>query len=322
LVTDRVTYVVEPVSPEDHLRTGLSSGPAGAPGQYRATYVLAIPGLNVVQESVDFGAAVERGDSLLAVGPDVREMRLDFYATSDTTEPPAGPAVLIHVNGEQRLRDLVLEITAQNFSDASRTAHDLIMPVLSRWAYVHDVAITTSGLLLEELATGTVSFQSTVIGAVKGFSDNFGQSTPDHRVLLATYREGLSSAEPLWQALSLYKVAEGVWKLRARRVEASIDAGERPEEPSERVPDDLRGWGHPREADELRNSLQPYAGKKFRDAFDDIRAKLRNPIAHLDLDADPFGQDSWDDLQKVYEVLPGLRWMTRKLLEAELSQRP
>ncbi len=190
LVTDRVTYVVEPVYPESDPRHSLTSGAVGRPGRYRVTYVLAVPGRKVVQESVDFHDAVERGDSLLAVNPEVHELRIDFSSAPGTGN---GPRVVVRPNAEHRLRDLAVELDATSFNDAARAGYDLVMPILSRWAYLHNVAITTSGTLTEELATGTVSFQSTVIGAVKGFSNSSGGSTPEHRLLLAAYREGLSS---------------------------------------------------------------------------------------------------------------------------------
>jgi hypothetical protein len=158
-----------------------------------------------------------------------------------------------------------------------------------------------------------------MLGAVKSFSDDAGVSTPEHRVLLAAYREGLSSAEPLWQALSLYKVAEGVWARRAQRRAADKAAGRPIHEPSERVPADLSEVGHPREQEALAASLRPYAGKKFRAAFDDVRATLRNRLAHLDPDSDPLAQDSWEDMRRVREAIPALRWMSRRMLEAELA---
>src|ERR1035437_207739 len=318
LVTDRVAYTAEPVFPEGDPTNSLTSGPIGRPGQYRVTFVLAVPGRNVVQETVDFQAAVENGDSLLAVNPDVHELRLDF---SPVEGGDGGPRVVVRMNSDHRLRDLSVELRARRFRGAAQGGHDLVMPILSRWSYLHDVSITTSGMLIEELATGTVSFETTVVGAVKGFSDTSGVSTPEHRLLLAAYREGLSSAEPLWRALSLYKVAEGVWALRSQRRRERLAAGEAVNELSERVPADVTNLGHPREIEALAASLRPYAGKKFRVAFDDIRSRLRNSIAHLDPDADPLAQDTWDDVRRVYEVLPGLRWMSRKLLEAELSKQ-
>jgi hypothetical protein len=209
---------------------------------YRVTVVLAVPGRNVAQEDVDFAGIVDRGDSLLVVPSGVRELRVRF---SRTEHHAAEAAAAIHVNAERRLRDVSLEIEATSFDAAARNAYDLVMPMLSRWSFLHDVAIGTSGTLIEEIATGTRRLEAMVVGAVKAFSDDASISTPEHRMLLASYREGLSSTEPLWQALSLYKVAEGVWALRNQRIQGHRAAGLAINQPSERVPGDVSNLGHP-----------------------------------------------------------------------------
>jgi hypothetical protein len=182
-----MAYVVEPVFPDGDPRNALTTGPAGSPGKYRVNFILGVPGRYVVQDSVDFTAAMSRGDSLLAVSEQVHELRIAF---SD-----AGTAHLeasVHVNEHHRLRDVSIDLDATGFDNAAKLGHDLLIPVISRWSYAHDVAITTSGLLIEELATGTTSMEVTVAGAVKTFSDVEGESNPEHRALLAAYREGLS----------------------------------------------------------------------------------------------------------------------------------
>ncbi len=76
------------------------------------------------------------------------------------------------------------------------------------------------------------------------------------------------------------------------------------------------------ERDSLAASLQPYAGKKFTAVLDDIRATLRNSIAHLEPGNNPLGHDTWADIQRVHSILPALRWMARQLLETELAEQP
>lgn len=319
LVTQRMIYTMVPNFPNGDPRNVLTNAAAGSPGRYRVTIVLAVPGRNVVQDAVPMHAAVEAGDSMLALPLGVHEIHVALSASGD------GPHVKVRGNTENRLRDLSVEIDASGFDEASQIGHDVAMPLLSRWSYLHNVAITTSGTLVEQLATGSARMYSTLIGAVKGFSD-LGEfvSSPEHRQLLASYREGLSSTEPLYQALSLYKVGEGVWKLRDRRSDAVRAAGATPSEASERVPGDVSNLGDPAqpiENEALAHSLTPYAGKKYRAAFDDIKKRLRNNIAHLDPEMNPFAQDNWQDVERVYEVLPALRWMSRNLIEAELDAK-
>jgi hypothetical protein len=51
-----------------------------------------------------------------------------------------------------------------------------------------------------------------------------------------------------------------------------------------------------------------------------IREALRHAIAHLDPSGNPLIQDRWDDVRTIEKALPGLRWMSRQLLEAELQE--
>lgn len=306
-ISSPVQYTVVPVFEPGDPRAHLIKGPDGSPGRYRLTYVLAIPGFNVLQENVDFSAPDTAGDSLLLAPYGLREIHILCSNGIDYE-------VKVDINSHGRMRALSLEIQADGFAVASHLGHDLIMPILSRWSFLHDVAITTSMVRIEEMATGAQRLTQWITGALKGFTDQAGLSTPDHRALLAAYREGISSTEPLWRALSLYKVAEGVWALRQRRREAAHAAGRRFRDQTERVPNDVRGLGE----EGLAISLAPYAGKKFRAAFDDIRAALRNSIAHLDPDGDPLAQDSWADMQRINAALPAMHWMSRQLLLAEL----
>jgi hypothetical protein len=156
---------------------------------------------------------------------------------------------------------------------------------------------------------------------VKGFSDTLGVSNPEHQALLSAHREGISSTEPLWQVLSLFRVAEGVLQMRNVRRAAAIAAGQVSTEPSERVPEAVNSLGPANDLG-LADSLRPYAGRKFTAVFDSLRSILRNAIAHLDPDSSPLSQDRWDDLDKVEQALPGLRWIARQLLDAELQGTP
>jgi|GEM_PF-1449083 len=314
-VTSNMSYMVEPIFSEHspHPVPG-TPGPSGSPGLYRLTYVLAVPGRNVVQDEVNFEKQVRDGDSLLEVSPETHY--LELIIGIDPTQMDT--TMRVNVNDSHRLRDVELEIRADNFAHAQNVGHDLVAPVLSRWAFLHDVAITSSVVQIEELTTQIRQWIVPFVGAVKGFSDIEGVSTEDHRVLLSAYREGISSTEPLWQALSLFRVAEGVSQMRQVRSDAALARGEVPSEPSERVPNDVAAIGAANDYN-LQDSLRPYSGRKFSAVLDSIRPVLRNAIAHLNPDEDVLVQDRWSDLRKVESSLPALRWIARQLLDAELQ---
>lgn len=307
-VTEGVYYTVVPIP-----RGGREPDPAGSPGRYRLTSVLAIPGREVVLNEVNFTKLIGAADTLLQVASDVHTLRMDVHDDDGNQH-----VLTVHVNDEHRLRDIELEVEADNFMHAAGIGHDLIAPTLSRWAYLHDAAITTSGFQIIELATGTQLFWvNRMLGAVKAFADTTGASFEDHRLLLSAYRDGISSTEPLWQALSLFRVIEGVFKMRAERRPGLIAAGKTPPA-AERVPTDVSKIGEPNDRG-LRASLTPFAGQKFTQVRDTIRNQLRNAIAHLDVDSDIIIHDRWEDVRKVEQLLPCLRWMARQLLETELE---
>lgn len=308
-VTEGVYYTVVPTA------EGPPPDPAGSPGKYRLTYILAVPGRAVVIDGdVNFPKLIAAGDSLLQVGPDVHILRMDVHNDAGDKQ-----ALTVNVNDQQRLRDIQIDVQADNFMHAASLGHDLVAPTLSRWAYLHDAPITTSGFHAVELATGTQLFWvNRMMGTVKAFADTSGASHQDHRLLLSAYRDGISSTEPLWQILSLFRVIEGAFKMRAERHAALIQAGQQPPQ-AERVPDDVSTVGEPNDFG-LRDSLKPYAGQKFTQVRDTIRDKLRNAIAHLDVDSDIIIHDRWEDVIKAEQALPCLRWMARQLLETELQQ--
>lgn len=276
--------------------------------------MLAVPGRSVVQDEVNFEKFRAAGDSLIAVPDDVRVLKMDLSDGAGN-----GQTVIVNANGAHRLRDVELDVQADSFENAAAIGHDLIWPMLSRWAYLHDVAITVSAVQIVEMATQAHSFSLMVVGAIKAFADTAGISEPEHRVLLSAYRDGVSSTEPLWQALSFFRVAEGVQALRNARIARLVASGAIPNEPSERVQEDLSSIGAPNDVG-LADSLLPFVGQKFTRVLDDIRPTLRNAIAHMSPDdGSALVQDRWEDLQRIERALPGLRWIARQMLDAELQ---
>lgn len=156
---------------------------SGSPGIYKLTYVLAVPGRAVVQDEVDFGKLVQAGDSLLEVRADVHHLRIDLDDGASFKQ-----TAVVNVNAAHRLRDIELEIRADNFAQAASFGHDLVAPLLSRWAFLHDVAITTSAVQIIEATTQVHQWSQLMLGAVKAFSDTAGVSDLGHRILLSAYR--------------------------------------------------------------------------------------------------------------------------------------
>lgn len=292
----------------------LSSGPTGSPGTYQATFVLAVPGINVVQTEVNFGEVLNQGDSLFEVPPGVAELRVDLLSDDRGIIPTR---MVVGINTDHRLQFVRVNVQADGFQSAGRESHDLVMPSLSRWAFQHDTPLTVSAVELLEISTEVRRWTMCILGTVKTFGDQGGASSPDGRKLLSAYREGLNSHEPLYQALSMFRVVEGSYALRARRRAESVAATGSFFDPGEKIPGDVTVIATERRDPE--ESWHPYRDKKFTAVRDELKSKVRHVIAHLDPTSDPLDADSMDAVESAQLALPVLRYMARVLLEAELS---
>lgn len=106
-----------------------SSGPSpsGSPGSYQVIFVLGVPGVNSVVDSVTVDDWVRSGDSLLASnGLDIGRLAEDGS--------PAGGARFVP-NSERRLARVHLSVQADNFAVAEQYSHDAVMPILSLLAF-------------------------------------------------------------------------------------------------------------------------------------------------------------------------------------------
>lgn len=258
-----------------------------------------------------FGSLESTGDSLIQAPPDAAQLVVELMEAPDG---PTSQTPTLGVNREHRLSSAMIRCTAENFEGAAALAHDIVMPFLSQLAFMNEVAITTTGREILEVATDARQLSQIAVGAVKGMASGFWVSTPEQRRLLASYREGLSSFEPLYQALSFYKVVEGVLSMRAIEDATLRTRGETPNRESERIPQDINAVLHPSDSALQSESFTPYLGRKFADVRDDLRESLRNHISHMDFSAEPFGADSYVDVNAVLRALPVLRYMARVLL--------
>lgn len=318
--TTDLSYTLTMTYPKGHPLHDKSKNPIGSPGTYVATFVLAVPGHNVVQTDVNFEELLDKGDSLIQVKSDATSMQFSLYEQPSSDTPLVTAEV--GINEHHRMQYVRVPINASSFANATKLAHDAVMPMLSRWSFQHDVPITTSAVELHELGSEARKWTMTIVGSVKDFSDTGGASTADGRILLAAYREGMSTLEPLYQALCMYRVIEGAYVLRARRqVEAVVNSGSFLD-PGEVLSLDQITTTNPRSRLLLESSFGPYLGKKFTRLRDDFKLKIRHAIAHIDLDGDPLAADEYEDLQKVREALPVMHHMARTLLATELSFDP
>ncbi len=222
-------------------------------------------------------------------------------------------------NSRHRLARIHLSVTADSFVAAEKEAHDEVVPVLSRVAFEANTPVEVTAVLLTEAATQTRRVGATLVGTVQPAPQVVGLSTPELRPFLAAYREGLNSNSPLYQALSFYKVIEGVATFHTKRARASSSGGSaRTQDPlSKCVPVDLKDL--PDITDWARDVFTPHLGKTFADIKLSVSDTIRNAIAHLTPGRDIRVADYLDDIQACRGITPVLRYMAREIIVDELA---
>lgn len=303
-VTEFAAVAVVPVLP------GTADKPAGSRGLYDIVFILGVPGVSSVTTSLDFDAIAAGGDSLLQGSGS----RLQL-------ESPDGQllhAARIVPNRSGRLAQIRLTVTADDFASAENEAFDAVMPTLSRIAFEADTPLEVTAISLTERATKTRQLRTTLVGAVQPAPETAGTTTPELRMFLAAYREGLNGNSPLYQALSFYKILEGEAKFHTNRVRAARRRGEAaPADPMARqIPADPRGladvtvWS--------RDNFMPYLGKSFAEIRDAVTDTIRNAVAHIAPNMDLRIADYAADIQACRAITPVLRYVARDLIHQEL----
>ena len=310
-----------PIYAESDSRSRLEPNPAGGPGRYEVVFVLGIPGSDTFHESLDLAALEAWGDSLIVTGrSDIVEVRVELIPGEGTSQLPE---IRIKTNGQGALAQARVSVEAQDFDSAQRLAYDVVAPLLSRWCFELDVAIEINGFHATELATGSMRYTFGWAGKRRILNpERVGPVSigPESRYL-ATYREALNSTNIFHQAITFYKVTEGVQRRRAVRREQAKNQGEAiPRSPVERFPSDPEQLSI---SDQLaRDLFAPYLGRSFGDALYKMRATIRNAGAHLDPKEDVLNADDYKDLANCRGATPVLHYIAREMLRNEFPSMP
>lgn len=224
--------------------------------------------MSSVTTSLDFDAIAAGGDSLLQGS--------GLHVQLESSDGHSLHAARIVPNRSGRLAQIRLTVTADDFSSAENEAFDAVMPTLSRIAFQADTPLEVTAISLTERATQTRQLRTTLVGAVHPAPEIAETTTPELRMFLAAYREGLNGNSPLYQALSFYKILEGATKFHTNRVRAAKKRGEAaPADPMARqIPVDPDGladvtvWS--------RDNFMPYLGKSFAEIRDAVTDTIRH----------------------------------------------
>lgn len=287
--------------------------PGGAPGAYSITFVLALPGYGQYQPDLDLERLMRSGDSLL-------QMAQQYQVSVTADDGSYTFRVLLSPNERGAFATAEAQVQAESFSDAEKTAHDLIAPILSWWSYYFDVALDVSGFRIVEEQMGVSQMVFAVLGRERAFDPaslpaGF-RSSPQFRAILSAYREGLNASNSFYRFLSFYKVVEGIRGLRVQRKQATLSAGAPYREPEEKMPDDAASI--PGSEAYVESAFTPYLGRKFTWVTNQLRELVRNAVAHLDPTADSLVLDSYSDMQRCELAIPVVKYIARMMVANEV----
>jgi hypothetical protein len=316
----RVAIIVVNEFADTDPRSGVSSSPAGYQGVYDVHFIFGVPGNNTFRENFDLTHVLDWGDSLLMVGQANADVRFVLIRTDPSTTGTVD--VLMRTNSAGALARAYMAVEAGSFVDAERVAFNHVSAVLSKMSFDFDVAIEINGSVVVARSTESTRWTFGWAGKRKSFGATMDSTgilsigLAESR-LFSTYREGLNATNPFHQALTFYKVTEGVQGLRGSRRQAAKEAGAPiPHDPTEQLPTDPKDLGI---ADEgIRSMFRPYLGRSFGYALNKLRKTVRNAVAHMDPDAGyVLSADNFDEVLACVSAAEVLKYIARQMLKNE-----
>ncbi len=308
--------IVPQYAPPDP-RAAMAISRDGSPGNYIITFTLSIPGKGDYFEDVNLDQL--SGNSLLATPVTEGTLKVRLFSDQVETE------VFFLLNKQGRLSQVQIQGQADNLLHAEALAFNMVMPILSRWSFQHDVAVDVAAYQVLEERTGVQKWVLHQLGKEKMLDiTERGLSKPEYRTVFAAYREGANSRNPFYQFLCFYKVIEGVRNLRKQHRAATIaSGGQYREPPDEKIPSLMDDLHLARVNGELPpfevQAFTPHLGKKFTRVTDDLREELRNVIAHLEPTKDCLEADKFADIMSCELAVPVIRYICRGMMNNEIK---
>lgn len=315
----RFDLAVVPEFVKSDPRSSIQITPLGLPGLYRVIYILAIPGKETFKSKLNWEDITASGESLLVMNG-FSEFRIAFKA------PDSGIAAdLVGYSNEkgELSRIVVDKLQAQDVPTATRIAHDIVMPMLSWWSVRYDVSIDVAAWEVFHEQTSLRNLSVGVLGRPKQFEINLNDESlvpQAYRNVFSAYREAQNATNPFYQALSYYKVIEGLKKLRQSRRGFARKKGDPILEPQERIPNDANDI--PVNDVILRHYFMRYLGKPFGTVIEEFRPLIRNAVAHLDPGSVSLNADSYEDTSTCIAAIPVLKYMAREMMRHEIQYDP
>jgi hypothetical protein len=224
-------------------------------------------------------------------------------------------------NTEGYLSTIKVNLFANNVIHAEDVAYKHLAPILSEWAFVHDVPLDLARIRTEEVATKTCQCRYTrqaylKVPANSAYFSGTG-SLPEQYHPLVFYREALSATNPLYQYLCFYKVVELIGGLRQARVAEARKAGTQPSVTAERLVRDA--WLTKNVAENLLSEVE---NRTFNHIRDNVLRPQRHRIAHAFLDDEGPTANPAEELlnsTNLYRLLPLIKYIARTMVTNEMG---
>lgn len=205
---------------------GGSLDASGYEGPYQVTITLTRRGAPDLAFAYVTDPFMMEGDSHLKLPEYEREGNLVRVPllTYDTHEGETLQFQLL-ANGQGRLGQISTIFRARDATVARRRAHRILNPFLCDLSYQYDVPIEVLQTNVTEIATYTLSgvkqddFREKFFDPEQflGSSLNY-ENLPNYEFFMRLYREGANSSSVDYGFLCFYRIAEGVIKLRRKRI--------------------------------------------------------------------------------------------------------
>lgn len=312
-VNQQIGLTVAPDFPAGDPRASIQRPPEGGAGSYKVEFILGIPGKAMFTDRFNDSQFMASGESLLYVEPGTRLM-IDIENNPDVAE------IWVHANDEGALALAELAVEAKSFLDAERKSHDALAFLLSWWSFAYTVAIDVKGYKVTEERTESRKWVFNALGRAKEFNLNADLvSIPKFRRVLSAYREAQNSSNSFYKVICFFNTLEGLYKIRAQRLQSDRDSSRPSRDPGERMERNIQAI---RIGDDDREPFEPYLGLRFTRIRDRLRSTLRNAVAHLDPEGDSLVADEFEDLAVCSRALPVLKYMCDVILNHEIRADP
>ena len=322
----REVFIMKPTS-----SSATNSNPSallGKPGLYIVEFTLQHIAQSIPTEFRYDTQPDLRGSSLLKIGEQSKDEQGHLEVDSKHKEHESSTVenikYLFSLNEDGFLSSIKTTLRASNFQTAESQSWDGLAPIISAWAFAHDIPLQIGRIRVEEASTGThKSIHFNQPYKTVDFDISYWEGFTITRLYhpLVYYREALSATSPFYQFLCYYKVFELINGLKEKEEMTKHNIGN--------SKDLILLNGQIEEDDQLRKDLEgsplyeQVVGKSTAHAIHTILKIPRNRVAHafLDKDPNPHSRNAEDILnfEEVYLLLPLMKYIARQMVIRELK---